>query len=166
MPVLASFDDPRLPPRALDLVLIVDTYHHLDDRLTYLRRLAQALKPAGRIAVVDWQKRDLPVGPPAEHKLARDRRSSTEMRAAGYTLAAEPRILPHQYVLIFAALTSTRSKTPLPAAVGLGSLAAVGIVEVDGRSRRRVAMTTSCRAAASSPPADAGAGRRLRPAWR
>jgi predicted methyltransferase len=101
VPILASFDDPRLPPRALDLVLIVDTYHHLDDRLTYLRRLGTALKPSGRIAVVDWQKRALPIGPPAEHKLAREQ-VVTEMRAAGYALVAEPTMLPHQYVLIFA----------------------------------------------------------------
>jgi SAM-dependent methyltransferase len=37
VPVLASRDDPRLPPRALDLVLVVDTYHHLDRRLAYLQ---------------------------------------------------------------------------------------------------------------------------------
>ncbi len=104
VPVLASFDDPRLPPRALDLVLIVDTYHHLDDRLTYLHRLGATLKPSGRIAVVDWQKHALPIGPPAEHKLAREQ-VVAEMRSAGYALVADPTILPHQYVLIFAPAT-------------------------------------------------------------
>jgi predicted methyltransferase len=100
VPVLASFDDPRLPPHALDLVLIVDTYHHLDDRLTYLRRLATTLKPSGRVAIVDWQKHALPIGPPAEHKLARDQ-VVAEMTAAGYRLVAEPKVLRHQYVLVF-----------------------------------------------------------------
>jgi predicted methyltransferase len=100
LPVLASFDDPRLPPGALDLVLIVDTYHHLDDRLTYLRRLAQTLKPDGRIAIVDWQKHAIPVGPPPEHKLARAE-VVREMEAGGFTLTAEPDLLPYQYVLIF-----------------------------------------------------------------
>jgi predicted methyltransferase len=100
VPVLASRNDPRLPPRALDLVLVVDTYHHLDQRLAYLRRLAAALKPGGRIAIVDWQKRPLPIGPPPEHKLAREQ-VITEMRAAGYALVAEPALLPHQYVLVF-----------------------------------------------------------------
>ncbi len=101
IPVLASTDDPRLPPHAFDLVLIVDTYHHLDARRAYLQRLGVALKPAGRIAIVDWEKRDLPVGPPAEHKLAREE-VVAEMRTAGYALVDEPRILPHQYVLVFA----------------------------------------------------------------
>jgi predicted methyltransferase len=99
-PVLASFDDPRLPARALDLVLIVDTYHHLDARLGYLQRLRRVLKPGGRVAIVDWQAQPLPVGPPPEHKIARED-VITEMRAAGYRLSAEPGILPYQYVLIF-----------------------------------------------------------------
>jgi predicted methyltransferase len=99
-PVLASFDNPRLPPRGLDVILIVDTYHHLDDRLPYLRHLKELLKPGGRVAVIDWQAGKLPVGPPADHKLAREE-VIPEMTAAGYVLAEEPRVLPHQYFLIF-----------------------------------------------------------------
>ena len=53
IPILASLDDPRFPPHALDLVLIVDTYHHLDHRLAYLRRLGGTLKAGGRVAIVD-----------------------------------------------------------------------------------------------------------------
>ena len=101
-PVLASFDHPRLPSRAVDLVLIVDTFHHIDDRLPYLRRLAEMLKPGGRVVIVDWEKRDLPVGPPADHKLAREQVVS-EMESAGYALRAAPTLLPYQYFLIFAA---------------------------------------------------------------
>jgi predicted methyltransferase len=101
VPVLASRDDPRLPPRALDLVLVVDTYHHLDRRLAYLQRLGAALKPGGRIAIVDWEKRALPIGPPPEHKLAREQ-VVAEMRAAGFALVDAPDLLPHQYVLVFA----------------------------------------------------------------
>jgi len=102
VPILASADNPRLPPAAVDVILIVDTYHHLDDRLTYLQGLRRFLRPGGRVAVVDWQKRDLPVGPPPEHKLARDQ-VLEEMEASGYRLAAEPNILPYQYVLVFRA---------------------------------------------------------------
>ena len=102
IPVLASFDDSRLPRGAVDLVLIVDTFHHLDHRLEYLKRLGRVLKPGGRVVVVDWQAKDLPVGPPLEHKIARDEVVS-EMRAAGYRLADEPPVLPYQYVLAFTA---------------------------------------------------------------
>jgi ubiquinone/menaquinone biosynthesis C-methylase UbiE len=102
IPVLASFDDPRLPRSAIDLVLIVDTFHHLDHRLEYLQRLGRVLKPSGRVVIVDWQAKELPVGPPLEHKIARDQVVS-EMHAAGYRLADEPPVLPYQYVLVFAA---------------------------------------------------------------
>jgi ubiquinone/menaquinone biosynthesis C-methylase UbiE len=100
VPVLASLDNPRLPAGLVDVVLIVDTFHHIDDRVAYFRRLRQALRPPGRIAIVDWQKRELPVGPEMDHKLAREQ-VVREMETAGYRLVEEPSILPYQYFLIF-----------------------------------------------------------------
>jgi len=100
VPILASADNPRLPAHATDLVLIVDTFHHIDDRLTYLRGLRRCLRPGGRVAVIDWQKHALPVGPPPEHKLAREQ-VVEEMEAAGYALIGEPGLLPYQYFLVF-----------------------------------------------------------------
>ena len=104
VPILASADNPRLPAGTVDVVLIVDTWHHIDDRVAYARRLAAALDPGGRVAIVDWQKRELPVGPPLDHKLAREQ-VIDEMTQAGYRLAGEPDLLPWQYVLIFARIT-------------------------------------------------------------
>lgn len=101
VPILASADNPRLPARATDVLLIVDTYHHIDDRIAYARRLTAALAPTGRVAIVDWQQRELPVGPDAAHKLAREQ-VVAEMTTAGYALVAEPDVLPYQYFLIFA----------------------------------------------------------------
>ena len=100
VPVLASADNPRLPLASIDLILIVDTYHHIDARRAYFGRLRRSLTREGRVAIVDWHKHDLPVGPPASHKLAREQ-VVDEMRAAGYALVDEPAVLPYQYVLIF-----------------------------------------------------------------
>jgi len=100
VPVLASSDDARLPLREIDLLLVVDTYHHFDDRLRYLRRLARALKPGGRVVVIDWRKGELPEGPPPAHKLPREQ-ILEEMHAAGYEIIDEPAFLPYQYFLIF-----------------------------------------------------------------
>jgi len=100
VPILASPADPRLPVGGVDLILIVDTYHHFDDRRTYLPALRRFLRPGGRIAIVDWQKRELPVGPELDHKLAREQ-VLDEMQASGFTLAAEHTMLPYQYFLIF-----------------------------------------------------------------
>src|SRR5262249_20114347 len=67
VPVLASHDNPRLPAGLVDVVLIVDTYHHIDDRITYLRNLRRALRPTGPVPVVDSQQPPLPVGPELDH---------------------------------------------------------------------------------------------------
>src|SRR5215470_7138777 len=84
-PVLASPSNPRLPPGSCDLVLVVDTYHHIDDRLAYFHALRRVLRRDGRVVVVDWQKRSLPVGPEMEHKLDRTQ-VVDEMTASGYRL--------------------------------------------------------------------------------
>jgi ubiquinone/menaquinone biosynthesis C-methylase UbiE len=101
VPILASADNPRLPAGMVDLVLIVDTLHHIDDRVNYVRRLRRFLKPGGRIAVIDFKKdADVPVGPPPEHRLARDH-AVEEFRSASYKLIAAPQMLQYQYFLIF-----------------------------------------------------------------
>jgi ubiquinone/menaquinone biosynthesis C-methylase UbiE len=100
VPVLASADNPRLPVGAVDVVLIVDTVHHIDDRINYLRRLRRVLKPGGRVVVIDFKKQAIPVGPPPEHKLARQQ-VVEEFTTAGYRLISAPDMLPYQYFLIF-----------------------------------------------------------------
>jgi ubiquinone/menaquinone biosynthesis C-methylase UbiE len=100
VPILASADNPRLPARSVDLIVVLDTYHHVDDRVKYFRALHRALNAQGRVAVVDWHKRELPVGPPPDHKLAREQ-VVDEMRAAGWSVAQELDLLPYQYVLVF-----------------------------------------------------------------
>jgi SAM-dependent methyltransferase len=91
-------DDPRLPEK-VDLILLVDVYHHIEDRERYFRRLAASLRPGGRIAIIDFQL-DSPAGPPRAARVAPEA-VKAEMKAAGYALAAEHRFLPHQYFLIF-----------------------------------------------------------------
>jgi ubiquinone/menaquinone biosynthesis C-methylase UbiE len=101
VPVLALPGDPFLPPGRVDRILIVDTYHHIDDRLRYFGRLRDALAPGGRVAIIDFLKKPLPVGPPPEHKLEREF-VLEEMIEAGWKLADEKKdLLPYQYFLIF-----------------------------------------------------------------
>jgi ubiquinone/menaquinone biosynthesis C-methylase UbiE len=52
--VLGGFTDPKLPAKDVDLAMINDVLHHIEDRATYLKNLAQYLKPTGRIAVIDF----------------------------------------------------------------------------------------------------------------
>ena len=97
--VLASPEDPKIP-NAVDLIIIVDTYHHIADRTTYFRRLMPALKPAGHLAIIDF-KPESKMGPIEKVPAAQVVRELTD---AGYSLVAEPGILPEQYFLIFSLL--------------------------------------------------------------
>jgi ubiquinone/menaquinone biosynthesis C-methylase UbiE len=53
--VLGRFTDPNLPVRTVDMALINDVLHHIQDRATYLKNLAGYMKPTGRIAVIDFR---------------------------------------------------------------------------------------------------------------
>jgi SAM-dependent methyltransferase len=98
--VLADPDDPKLPAGGVDVVLVVDTWHHIDSRLDYLAKLTQALRPGGSVVVVDFHEGELPVGPPPGHKLSRDA-VVAEFEKAGWALDRESEALPYQYVLAF-----------------------------------------------------------------
>lgn len=100
IPVLGSTDDPRLPAGRVDRILFVDTYHHVDDRVDYFRRLHAALAPGGWVVIVDWEKREDTLGPELTHRLAREQVTS-EMERAGYRSRETAVRLPHQYVLVF-----------------------------------------------------------------
>lgn len=99
VPVLAALDDPRLPPGRVDLVLVVDSYHHFQDRPDYLGKLKRALAPGGRLVIIDYHKREMKVGPPVEHKLAREI-VLDETTAAGFRVIEEPTVIEYQYFLI------------------------------------------------------------------
>ena len=53
--VMGRDTDPRLPSNTLDAVLLVDAYHEIEDRVTFLSNIAQSLKPQGRIGVIDFK---------------------------------------------------------------------------------------------------------------
>ena len=96
--VQATADSANLP-EPVNLVLIVDTYHHIGDREAYFRRLAKSLKPGGRVAIIDF-KPDSPEGPPKEFRFSPEKFKS-EMAKAGYKLAAQHNFLPRQNFLVF-----------------------------------------------------------------
>jgi SAM-dependent methyltransferase len=98
-PVLALGDNSLLPLETCDLILIVDTYHHFPNRPAYLRRLVRVLKPAGRIANIDFQKRPTPIGPPMEHRVAREE-FLRDAAAAGLKVEQEPTFLDNQYFIV------------------------------------------------------------------
>ena len=97
---LGAFDDPGLADDEVDLVLLVDTYHHIDDRRGYFGRLLDAMKPGGRLVVVDFKPGDLPVGPPPQHRISVVQ-VTDELTRAGWELQGSPDLLPYQFVRIY-----------------------------------------------------------------
>jgi len=98
--IVAAPDDPHLPPRSIDMVFFCDVLHHIENRPAYYAKLARALKPGGRIVVIDFYKKDLPVGPPPSMKLA-DQEVIAEFQKAGFALSKRLDSLPYQYFLFF-----------------------------------------------------------------
>jgi ubiquinone/menaquinone biosynthesis C-methylase UbiE len=99
-PILGRGSDPRLPVRSLDAVLVVDAYHEIEDRVTMLANIARALKPQGRIGVVDFKLDGAGPGPTLEERVSPDVVVKDAERAGLRLIRQEP-FLPFQYFLIF-----------------------------------------------------------------
>jgi SAM-dependent methyltransferase len=97
-PVQARPDAANLP-EPVDLILVVDTYHHIDDRGRYFAALQSLLRPGGRLVVIDF-KADSPNGPPVHHRIP-PQQVVQELAAAGFAPADTIEFLPRQYGLIF-----------------------------------------------------------------
>lgn len=101
IPVLCSYDDPRLPARSTDLVLFVNTWHHVGDRVDYAKRLRDDVRPGGRLVLVDYDKNpERPHGPSPEHCLSPEE-AIAELERAGWWLTKRHDFLRWQYVLEF-----------------------------------------------------------------
>ncbi len=97
-PVLATVSDAALPQGKVDRVLIVDTWHHIPDRVAYAERLRAALAPGGTVTLVDFTL-ESPRGPPREHRIPPDQ-ALHELGAGGFRVEKTDVGLPDQYVLV------------------------------------------------------------------
>jgi predicted methyltransferase len=99
--VLGTPLEPRFPAATLDAVLIVDTYHELEDPVALLRNTVASLKPGGRIGVVDFKTDGLGPGPALEERVDPEL-VIRDAEAAGLRLLRRETFLPYQFFLIFA----------------------------------------------------------------
>jgi ubiquinone/menaquinone biosynthesis C-methylase UbiE len=97
-PILADATSANLPEK-VDIGILLDVYHHISNRQDYFKRLADSLKPGGRVAIIDFRP-DSPVGAPKEMRIPADQ-IKAEMSAAGYRLASTYDFLPYQNFLVF-----------------------------------------------------------------
>lgn len=98
---LGSGTNPNLPRSTVDAILVVDVYPEVDDRVTFLRNLATALKPNGRIGVVNYKPGVGGPGPagPSEGVRVESNAVEADARAAGLRVLAREN-LPFQYLLV------------------------------------------------------------------
>lgn len=97
--VLGTADDPRLPDNSLDLALMVDVYHELSAPQAFVRKLRAALKPTGRLVLLEFRKEDpnIPIRP--EHKMS-IAEVKAELEPEGFKLATVLNDLPWQHILV------------------------------------------------------------------
>jgi predicted methyltransferase len=97
--ILGSASDPRLP-QPVDAVLIVDAYHEMEHKVALLRNVAKALKPDGRIGIINFKKDGHGPGPPMDERVDPER-VIRDAEAAGLRLLARPGFLQYQHMLVF-----------------------------------------------------------------
>jgi ubiquinone/menaquinone biosynthesis C-methylase UbiE len=98
--VQGAIDDPKLLSASVDLAIMVDVYHELSQPQAMLRHLKEALRPGGRLVLLEYRKEDptIPIKP--EHKMS-VAEAKMEVEAEGFTLIKVDEALPRQHILIF-----------------------------------------------------------------
>jgi ubiquinone/menaquinone biosynthesis C-methylase UbiE len=97
--ILAEPDDPLLP-ESVNRFFICDVWHHVENQTKYLSLMKKMLKPDGEIVIIDFHKKELPVGPPLQIKIAREDMIK-QLETNGFLLTKEYKFLPYQYFLVF-----------------------------------------------------------------
>ncbi len=98
--ILADPDDPLLPDRSVNRFFFSDSWHHIENQTKYLTLMKRMLKPGGEIVMIDFHKKELPVGPPMEMRIAREDLIK-QMTLNGFRLAKEHTFLPYLFFIIF-----------------------------------------------------------------
>ncbi len=98
--VLGSFIDPKLPEGSQDLILLVDTYHEFSHPEHMLKAMRKALKPEGKLVLVEFRAEDDEVPIKPLHKMSK-KQVNKELTANGFKLVEEFDKLPWQHMMFF-----------------------------------------------------------------
>jgi SAM-dependent methyltransferase len=98
--VQGTTEDPKLPSSAIDLVLMVDVYHELSAPQKMLAAIRAALKPGGRLVLLEYRKEDPAVPIRFEHKMS-IAEAKLELESEGFSLGRVDDRLPRQHILVF-----------------------------------------------------------------
>lgn len=95
-----EYEDPLLAKNEVDHVIIVNTYHHIDDRSIYFSKVVNGLKNKGSLMVVDFKKDKKCPGPPKRYRVTVEN-VKEELKKAGFdSFDVNTELLENQYVVI------------------------------------------------------------------
>ena len=99
-PILGTQEDPKLPAGRIDALLIVGSYYEIVNPVALLKNVAHALKPAGRVGIVEFTPGDGGPGPAADERVD-PKLIQRDAQRAGLRFLKQESFLPFQYLLIF-----------------------------------------------------------------
>ncbi len=97
---LATVDDPHLEEKEVDIVLIVNTFLEIGKQMDYLKRLYPSIKDGGRIVIVDWKKRQMPIGPEQEKRVPLFRLEEMLTEVGFKLVSSDDLTLQYQYIVV------------------------------------------------------------------
>jgi len=93
------YDSPKLRLNEVDKFLIVNTYHHIDNRTEYFEKVKSGLKENGQAIIIDFFKKKQEIGPPKRYCVSADE-VVKELKEAGFTeFKVEKDLLEFQYII-------------------------------------------------------------------
>lgn len=99
-PVLATINNPNLPDASVDLALMVDAYHEFEYPYEVMQGIVKALKPGGRVVLVEYRGENPLIMIKRLHKMTQQQ-VRKEMQAVGLTWRETKNLLPQQHLMIF-----------------------------------------------------------------
>lgn len=93
------YDSSNLKEGEVDMVIIVNTYHHIENRPEYFAEVRKGLKEGGELVVIDFFKEEMPVGPPIEMKISHDQVKSELFEAGFADIEVNDELLEYQFIL-------------------------------------------------------------------
>ncbi len=93
------YDNPSVKDAEADVIFVVNTYHHIENRVDYFAKAKNGLAENGELVIIDFVKKEVPVGPPLGHKIAKEN-VIEELKKAGYnSFDVNVEVLPYQYII-------------------------------------------------------------------
>jgi ubiquinone/menaquinone biosynthesis C-methylase UbiE len=100
VPVLGTIDDPKLPAESIDLAIMVDVYHEFSEPQKMLQRLREAIKPGGRLVLLEYRAEDPDVPILRDHKMTKAQ-VKLEVEHEGFKQSRVYDDLPWQHLFVF-----------------------------------------------------------------